>query len=486
MTDKTPSAAPAPESHPDELRIRGAIHMIEEGDLCHWNFDHDRVTLSALRLALADYTPAPAREAIARAICLACEENPDHRGDARGNDWRWQDYLGAADAAIAAGATPAPAPAVPARQAISQLFAIAADLAQLKPIARLSSLGGNRHIGHRQFGGAYMASEEALRGLAVRLRGAIDAITAATPAPAPTPAAWKHDYMGLCPDETQPESRDPQCQACRSLGAAPAPATDKESLTAALAPTVPLVQQTAPERIWLQVSDDDADADLPFDHPADVTWSRDQAINVTVPYVRADLAHDPAPALAAAGGTAPEMADVPRRQPSDDAAERYCDGHCTWLDHAPGCVRAEPADDSEIERAITSYASAVWHHDSDAMRDAYVRLRDAIRSLGMAQPKPLDDPRLQGLFSAAIDGAFTSGVQDVAPAPEGHWLAPWWQRGRACAEELASAVLAERERCAKLCEGMHDEDRPSDYAWTIRTEWAADSSVQVTHTGGDK
>jgi hypothetical protein len=26
----------------------------------------------------------------------------------------------------------------------------------------------------------------------------------------------------------------------------------------------------------------------------------------------------------------------------------------------------------------------------------------------------------------------------------------------------------ERERCAKVCEDMHDEDRPSDYAWSIR------------------
>jgi hypothetical protein len=41
------------------------------------------------------------REAVARAICKACEENPDHPGDARGNPFRWQDYLGAADAAIA-------------------------------------------------------------------------------------------------------------------------------------------------------------------------------------------------------------------------------------------------------------------------------------------------------------------------------------------------------------------------------------------------
>lgn len=42
------------------------------------------------------------REAVARAICTACEENPDHMGDACGNDKRWEDYLPIADAAIAA------------------------------------------------------------------------------------------------------------------------------------------------------------------------------------------------------------------------------------------------------------------------------------------------------------------------------------------------------------------------------------------------
>ena len=40
------------------------------------------------------------REAVARAICSACNENPDHAGDAAGNAFRWQDYLKAADAAL--------------------------------------------------------------------------------------------------------------------------------------------------------------------------------------------------------------------------------------------------------------------------------------------------------------------------------------------------------------------------------------------------
>jgi len=41
-------------------------------------------------------------EAVARAICVACEENPDHQGDARGNEFRWQDYRNPALAAISA------------------------------------------------------------------------------------------------------------------------------------------------------------------------------------------------------------------------------------------------------------------------------------------------------------------------------------------------------------------------------------------------
>lgn len=32
----------------------------------------------------------------------------------------------------------------------------------------------------------------------------------------------------------------------------------------------------------------------------------------------------------------------------------------------------------------------------------------------------------------------------------------------------ALVAAAEREACAKVCEAMHEEDRPDDYAYTIR------------------
>lgn len=40
------------------------------------------------------------REAVARAICSASDQNPDHRGQIKGNRYRWQDFLPAAEAAL--------------------------------------------------------------------------------------------------------------------------------------------------------------------------------------------------------------------------------------------------------------------------------------------------------------------------------------------------------------------------------------------------
>ena len=40
-------------------------------------------------------------------------------------------------------------------------------------------------------------------------------------------------------------------------------------------------------------------------------------------------------------------------------------------------------------------------------------------------------------------------------------------------DAVSDAVAAEREACAVVCEGMHEEDRPSDYADAIRARGAA-------------
>lgn len=86
---------------------------------------------------------------------------------------------------------------------------------------------------------------------------------------------------------------------------------------------------------------------------------------------------------------------------------------------------------SEAERALAAYRTA----------------QKAEAGAAGEQPsagKVLGDPRLQELFSAAIYGALTSGYQDVAPAPAGHWLEAWWKRGRADAEH--EAKIAEQSR----------------------------------------
>lgn len=54
--------------------------------------------------------------------------------------------------------------------------------------------------------------------------------------------------------------------------------------------------------------------------------------------------------------------------------------------------------------------------------------------------KPLDDPRLQELFGAAISGAMSLGFLNQSPPPEGHWLTQHWNTGRETA--LAGASFA--------------------------------------------
>ena len=47
-----------------------------------------------------------------------------------------------------------------------------------------------------------------------------------------------------------------------------------------------------------------------------------------------------------------------------------------------------------------------------------------------------------------------------------------------------AAVATERERCAKLCEGMDFGETPENYAWTIRTDWASDDDEPGTSEPG--
>lgn len=51
--------------------------------------------------------------------------------------------------------------------------------------------------------------------------------------------------------------------------------------------------QTAPETIWLQISDDEDNLNEPFPANEEVTWCADSVLSAQVKYVRADLCRCP-------------------------------------------------------------------------------------------------------------------------------------------------------------------------------------------------
>lgn len=80
------------------------------------------------------------------------------------------------------------------------------------------------------------------------------------------------------------------CDAAKAAAMrTPAPSAQEEWRT------VPVVVKTAPERIWLQVSDDrDHDSEpFPDSRGDEVTWCANSVLNCEVEYVRADLATAP-------------------------------------------------------------------------------------------------------------------------------------------------------------------------------------------------
>lgn len=90
-------------------------------------------------------------------------------------------------------------------------------------------------------------------------------------------------------------------QACRpedrAILATPAGAELVSAVASALASEpVPEAVRTAPERIWLQISDDESDLDEPIDDitNAGLTWCWHSIGGAEVEYVRADLAAPPA------------------------------------------------------------------------------------------------------------------------------------------------------------------------------------------------
>lgn len=70
--------------------------------------------------------------------------------------------------------------------------------------------------------------------------------------------------------------------------------------------------ETAPERIYLQISDTDADAAFPFPETTEgVTWCAESVVTVEVQYIRADMAEQQRDKLLAALELIMERMDLP-------------------------------------------------------------------------------------------------------------------------------------------------------------------------------
>lgn len=133
------------------------------------------------------------REAVARAICSACDETPEHKGDAQGNAYRWQDYLPAADAAIGAWQRGQSAPAGAHLDEIAEVERILLDDAEYQAKAK------------------HPMTAELMRNLSEKLRVARCALAAA-----PQPA--QDENFSTTSDRYRAELYDEVWQKARDMG----------------------------------------------------------------------------------------------------------------------------------------------------------------------------------------------------------------------------------------------------------------------------
>ena len=80
------------------------------------------------------------------------------------------------------------------------------------------------------------------------------------------------------------------------------------------------------------------------------------------------------------------------------------------------------------------------------------------------------------IIAMAREAGFRTGHIDLTTGEPIPFIAP--ASGTSCMWEVlrfAALVAAkEREACALVCDGMHEEDRPSDYAYSIRARGTKD------------
>ena len=100
-----------------------------------------------------------------------------------------------------------------------------------------------------------------------------------------------------------------------------------------------ILTETAPRTIWLCVSDDEDDYELPYPElyaeDAEITWSTDQPVAVTVEYERKDIA---------------DNARIENEQLQADLAAARA-----LLREAPAMARASNGDWQDYEYRITAF-----------------------------------------------------------------------------------------------------------------------------------
>ena len=59
-----------------------------------------------------------------------------------------------------------------------------------------------------------------------------------------------------------------------------------------------------------------------------------------------------------------EPCDIAKDGVCEAAQEQFCDGHCTWRDHHPACVRAEQPQRTLTDEVIADlwHANGGYHH----------------------------------------------------------------------------------------------------------------------------
>lgn len=156
---------------------------------------------------------------------------------------------------------------------------------------------------------------------------------------------------------------------------------------------------------------------------------------------------------------------------------------------APAGAVGEPVAPEDWRDKIIADLRAA--HDSAVAQ--IERLTTKIAAMAPQPQKPLDDPRLQELFSSAISGALALGAAGESHPPAGHWLEDWWQRGRdgaAAPQPGARQALSDVEIDA-IGNGLNGHQQPISrrerdrlIARAVIRACAADWGVTLAGIGG--